>query len=401
MIDGALLSALEGTFPMTLITVSKSGVPNITNLSKAWVIDPDHFAVANQLLHKSAVNLVENPLALLRATDPADFSSWEIEAAFIRSETEGSLFDRISDDLQIISWMAGASHVTPLRSAFVFQALAVRKCAEETVNDPLVDRRYANLLDSMAQMLNWHRSSCWLTRHRDEAPQLAASLGMLAVNGDTAEYDYMKRLAVLVHTKGTVVRLANVGSHLRYVHTIRAEADQQKQQQNAPPLTGDRAKELKASFLGIPLIASGHMIGVICCEATNSEADLFNRFDDTFVEQLGRKLGEAVAAAQSLPENDCKKLFRQAIERLTFQQAKAKDPFHTVLSAREQQVAVYVAKGMTNAEIAQALFISVRTVTTHLERIFQKLNVTTRAALTRYAVEHSLLQDLHIDIKNE
>lgn len=40
-------------------------------------------------------------------------------------------------------------------------------------------------------------------------------------------------------------------------------------------------------------------------------------------------------------------------------------------SARERQVSVYVAKGHTNAEIAKALFVSPRTVTTHLERIFK------------------------------
>ncbi|MBD0380052.1 helix-turn-helix transcriptional regulator [Paenibacillus sedimenti] len=84
---------------------------------------------------------------------------------------------------------------------------------------------------------------------------------------------------------------------------------------------------------------------------------------------------------------------RQVIERSKLEWAKSTDPFHTVLSARERQVSQYVAKGHTNAEIAKALFVSPRTVTTHMERIFQKLNLTSRSALTRYVVEKGLLTD--------
>jgi DNA-binding CsgD family transcriptional regulator len=62
-----------------------------------------------------------------------------------------------------------------------------------------------------------------------------------------------------------------------------------------------------------------------------------------------------------------------------------------VFSPRERQVALRIAQGCTNAEAAKLLFISTRTVTTHLERIYQKLNVTSRAALTRYVMENGLM----------
>jgi len=51
------------------------------------------------------------------------------------------------------------------------------------------------------------------------------------------------------------------------------------------------------------------------------------------------------------------------------------------LSAREWEVAVAVAQGLTNAEIAKTLGISRRTVATHLERIFERLGIHSRAAL--------------------
>lgn len=51
------------------------------------------------------------------------------------------------------------------------------------------------------------------------------------------------------------------------------------------------------------------------------------------------------------------------------------------LSAREREVAQHVARGLTNVEIAAALGISRRTVATHLERIYERLGIHSRAAL--------------------
>ncbi len=54
------------------------------------------------------------------------------------------------------------------------------------------------------------------------------------------------------------------------------------------------------------------------------------------------------------------------------------------LTKQEQQVLVLVARGRRNATIAQELAISVRTVESHLYRIFKKLNVSSRTEATIY-----------------
>jgi predicted ATPase/DNA-binding CsgD family transcriptional regulator len=60
------------------------------------------------------------------------------------------------------------------------------------------------------------------------------------------------------------------------------------------------------------------------------------------------------------------------------------------LTSREVEVLGLVAKGMTSAQIAKELFVSVRTVETHITSIYHKLGVTSRAAATRFALEHGL-----------
>jgi two-component system, NarL family, response regulator NreC len=62
------------------------------------------------------------------------------------------------------------------------------------------------------------------------------------------------------------------------------------------------------------------------------------------------------------------------------------------LTDREVEVLRLIALGHTNAEMAQQLFLSTRTIETHRAHIQQKLRRTSRAELVRYALEHGLVQ---------
>jgi two-component system response regulator NreC len=61
------------------------------------------------------------------------------------------------------------------------------------------------------------------------------------------------------------------------------------------------------------------------------------------------------------------------------------------LTTREVEILRLIALGHTNAEIAQQLFLSTRTVETHRSHIQQKTRRSTRAELVRYALEHGLV----------
>jgi two-component system response regulator NreC len=63
------------------------------------------------------------------------------------------------------------------------------------------------------------------------------------------------------------------------------------------------------------------------------------------------------------------------------------------LSDREREVLRMLALGHTNQEIAKQLYISVRTAETHRAHIMRKLQLSTRAELVRYAIEHGQLAD--------
>ncbi|WP_138923406.1 response regulator transcription factor [Sulfitobacter sp.] len=69
-----------------------------------------------------------------------------------------------------------------------------------------------------------------------------------------------------------------------------------------------------------------------------------------------------------------------------------KDATRESLTEREQTILLQLAQGKSNKEVAVTLDISVRTVETHRKNIKRKLGISSTAGLTRYAMEHGVLQ---------
>lgn len=61
------------------------------------------------------------------------------------------------------------------------------------------------------------------------------------------------------------------------------------------------------------------------------------------------------------------------------------------LTAREQEILSYLALGYTNREIAEELYLSIKTIETHRSNIMKKLNLSTRSDLVKYALKNGYL----------
>ena len=71
---------------------------------------------------------------------------------------------------------------------------------------------------------------------------------------------------------------------------------------------------------------------------------------------------------------------------------KPKSDAREALTGREQTILLQLAQGKSNKDVAEVLNISVRTVETHRKNIKRKLGISSTAGLTRYAMEHGVLQ---------
>jgi DNA-binding NarL/FixJ family response regulator len=67
-------------------------------------------------------------------------------------------------------------------------------------------------------------------------------------------------------------------------------------------------------------------------------------------------------------------------------------PLHEQLSEREFQIFCHLAEGKTVSDIAEMLFISVKTVSTYRARLMEKMGLRTNSELTYYAVKNGLIQ---------
>ena len=144
---------------------------------------------------------------------------------------------------------------------------------------------------------------------------------------------------------------------------------------------GYKLKELKDIIIRYYPEKNNYQLNQVLLEIILSEQDLTSHCmieDKLFVpavkliEQQLKKSGQI----QYTDETDSESIDKDKLE---------------VLSAREKDIIICVAKGMNNKEIADYLYLSVHTVTTHRRNISNKLQIHTTAGLIIYAIANKLV----------
>ncbi|MBI4674050.1 MAG: response regulator transcription factor [Chloroflexi bacterium] len=90
-------------------------------------------------------------------------------------------------------------------------------------------------------------------------------------------------------------------------------------------------------------------------------------------------------------------LMQKVFARVREASRKAEDEAFATLSDQELKILALVAKGRTNKEIADAVFLSEKTVRNYVSSILSKLDLSTRAEAAAYAVEHRVQDHLPTD----
>jgi NarL family two-component system response regulator LiaR len=102
----------------------------------------------------------------------------------------------------------------------------------------------------------------------------------------------------------------------------------------------------------------------------------------------GRELIDAVRAVNAGESVLTPKIARKVLNRFTISGAKPEgEPIANILSERELEVLKLAAKGLSNRDIAEQLFLSIRTVQAHLGNIFNKLDVGSRTEAILYGLK--------------
>ena len=121
MIEEQHLPAMQGMFPSTFSTCSNDGEPNTTVISQVWYVDEEHVALSFQFFSKTRKNIAENPFGYVTITNPTTMDMYGLDIEFVRSETDGDLFDDMDMKLQAIASMSGMDDVFELKAADIYK----------------------------------------------------------------------------------------------------------------------------------------------------------------------------------------------------------------------------------------------------------------------------------------
>lgn len=153
---------------------------------------------------------------------------------------------------------------------------------------------------------------------------------------------------------------------------------------NLPDTNGlDVLKKLKALRTGLPVVVlSFHPEEQYAVRALKSGASAYVT-KDTAPQELATAIKTVLAGRQYVTATLAERLEAMPLHA-------AGKPLHTLLSDRELQVLSMIGGGKSVTEIALALDLSVKTVSTYRMRLLSKLQLKTTSALIRYALTHHL-----------
>ena len=131
-----------------------------------------------------------------------------------------------------------------------------------------------------------------------------------------------------------------------------------------------------------------------------SYAEDFKQFRNLTIQNMGKEAFEAAQQeGRTMKLDEATKLALNAPPQSILRDAKTGDVRQKEeetgakqygLSPREIEILCLVADGLTDMQIGETLFISPRTVSKHLQSIYRKINVNSRSAATRFALEKQI-----------
>lgn len=110
-----------------MVTCSADGVPNATVISQVYYVNREHAALSFQFFSKTIKNVRENPRAWIGVGDYVNGADWVLDLEFIRSETEGPVFEAMDMQIEAIASMAGMSGIFKLRAADIYRVVSVER----------------------------------------------------------------------------------------------------------------------------------------------------------------------------------------------------------------------------------------------------------------------------------
>ena len=130
-----LRHCFEGAVPSVVATCAPDGTPNVAYLSQVHYVDGAHVALTFQFFNTTRKNILVNPRAVVQVVDPVSAAHYRLQLEYLRTETEGPLFETMKAKLAGIASHTGMSKVFRLQGSDVYRVLDIECVFGESSRD--------------------------------------------------------------------------------------------------------------------------------------------------------------------------------------------------------------------------------------------------------------------------
>jgi adenylate cyclase len=322
----AIRACLEGAIPGVMATCAADGTPNVTYVSQVEYVDARHLALSFQFFNKTRRNVLANPVVELLVVHPLHGAMYRIAARYLRTETDGALFERMKAKLAGIASHTGMSGVFRLRGADLYEAdrvelvaaarhavapgganrlSALRRCAQRVGAAADLDALVERTLDAVAEEFGIRHAMLLMLDADGQRLYMVASRGY-GRSGAGAEIALGDGVVGVAARMATPIRINHATLEYAYGRTMRHGVAAAALEREIP-LPGLAEP---GSQLAVPLCCAGQLLGVLFVE---SPQEMHFGWDDedalvALAAQVAAQVaaltrGEAAADATDAPES--------------------------------------------------------------------------------------------------
>jgi hypothetical protein len=304
-------SCLEGAVPAAMATCAADGTPNVVYISQVFYVDDKHVGLSFQFFNKTRRNILAHPYATVLVLDPRTAAQWRLHLHYLRTETEGALFESMKAQLAGIASHTGMEGVFKLLGSDIYEverlervegdalpepppraaALAsLRQCCVQLARGTSIDDALNAVIESLTRGFGIRHAMVLMLDPSTKRLYTVASTGYER-SGVGSEIELGQGVIGVAAREATPVRIVHVTHAAIYTQAMRAEAGLDAATEIPyPGLAQPRSQ------LAVPILAGGQVLGVLFAE---SEEDLrFDHEDEDALATIAAHLGAIVAAAQ-------------------------------------------------------------------------------------------------------
>jgi adenylate cyclase len=278
---------LEGAVPAAIATCAPDGTPNIALLSQVHFVDGAHVALSFQFFNKTRENVLAHPHALVQVVDPDDATHYRLSLQYLRTETEGPLFESMKAKLAGIASHSGMSKVFRLQGSDVYRVLdiervpgtqagcaehrrvavgAVRQLAQELARHRDLDGLLEAVLLNLETLFDMRHSMVLMHDEAGQCLYTVASRGY-AASGVGSEIALGEGVIGVAARQRTPIRINHMAREYLYSHAVRrsmASDDPNCMLESEIPLPGLPESH---SQLAVPILLGDRLLGVLYTES--------------------------------------------------------------------------------------------------------------------------------------